>query len=83
MGSRWRTGVPVAQDSDKGVADSPGTWPDSDGPAMLESNVVRPPIRLLAADIDGTLLNPSVSDFRGWIWQPCAAPTRRASRSYW
>jgi len=25
---------------------------------MLESSVVRPPIRLLAADIDGTLLNP-------------------------
>ena len=25
---------------------------------MLKSYVVRPPIRLLAADIDGTLLNP-------------------------
>src|SRR5271157_1935383 len=27
-------------------------------PGMLESSVVRPAIRLLAADIDGTLLNP-------------------------
>ena len=25
---------------------------------MLNSSVVKPPIRLLAADIDGTLLNP-------------------------
>jgi Cof subfamily protein (haloacid dehalogenase superfamily) len=32
--------------------------PDHSDPVMVKSNVVTPPIRLLALDIDGTLLNP-------------------------
>jgi Cof subfamily protein (haloacid dehalogenase superfamily) len=45
-------------------------------PPMLESSVVTPPIRLLAADIDGTLLNPQLQ-----ISGPDMAALRRAQEA--